>query len=159
MKRNRDSSPIVRRVVAGIAFGVLVASCGSDSSSTATTSAATTQSGAASGDVCADREALSSSVDALKNVDVTAEGTNGLNAAVSAVKDDLTALRASAGSELRPQVDAVQSALDEVETAVANLSAGGAAPAVTAIATLASTSKTLLDSLEAGACGPSTKTT
>ncbi len=82
---------------------------------------------AASGDVCADRDALRTSVDSLQDVDVAAEGTNGLEAALGDVKDDLAALSASAGAELQPQVQAVQDAVGQVETAAANLDSGGAA--------------------------------
>ena len=40
-------------------------------------------------------------------------------------------MRASAGAELRPQVQAVQDAVDQVQTAVADIASGGVAPAVT----------------------------
>ena len=109
--------------------------------------------------MCADRDALRTSVDALTNLDVVAEGTNGLTAAVTDVKDDVAALGSSAGSELQPQVQAVQDAVDELETAVANIDSGGAAAAVTAVADVATSARTLLDSLEAGACGASTTST
>ena len=102
---------------------------------------------------------MSTSVDALTNLDVVAEGTNGVTAAVSDVKDDLAALGSSARAELEPQVQAVQDAVDDVETAVANLDSGGAAAAVTAVADLATSAATLLDSLEDGACGASTAST
>ena len=136
MKRSGSSSRVVRRVVAGVAIVVLVASCGSDdgSSSTAATSVP-------SDDVCEDREALRSSVDDLEGIDLRAEGAEG-------VTDDLTALRDSAGDELRPEVQAVQDAVDELETAVGNLGSGGAADAVTAASDLVSTAGTLLDSLD-----------
>ena len=102
---------------------------------------------------------MRTSVDALKNLDVVAEGTNGVTAAVTDVKEALAALRGSAGAELQPQVQAVQDAVDQLETAVANLDSGGAAAAVTAVADLATSAQTLLDSLEAGACGASTTPT
>ena len=156
-----DSRPtLVRAVVACVLLGALMVSCGDDDDSastaattpatpfataeptgTATTapaadSSATGSSTAPSGDVSADREALRTSVDALTNLDVVAEGTNAVTAAVSDVKDDLAAVRSSAGSELRPQVEAVQDAVDELETAVADLDSGGVGAAVTAAADL-----------------------
>jgi hypothetical protein len=156
-------------VLACLAVAAFVASCGDDddsSSATAATSPASGGTGAGTaagsvapgGDVCADRAALSDSIAALRNVDLRAEGTNGLTAAISAVKDDLTALRASAGDELQPQVQAVQTALDEVQTAVGNIASGGVAPAVTAVTNLGSASATLLDQLQAGACGTGSTT-
>jgi hypothetical protein len=149
MKPNDSPARRLRAVVACVALGVLMVSCGDDDSSSSTTVA----------DVCADREALRSSVAALKDLDVVAEGTNGVNAAVADVKEDLTALQSSAGDELQPQVQAVQDAADELETAAADLDSGGASAALTAVANLATSTATLLDSLEAGACGASTTPT
>ena len=181
--RFSDGSPsIVRAVVACAVLGAVMISCGDDDGATTseTTSAASSatagptstettapapessaaaSSNAPSGDVCADREALSTSIDALTNLDVVAEGTNGVTAAVSDVNDDLAALRSSAGSELQADVQAVQDAVDEVETAVATLDSGGAAAAVTAVAGLATSARTLLDSLDAGPCAQSTTST
>ena len=174
MKRSDTSSRNVRRVVACLAMAALVAACGSDDSpstsdSTSETSpapAASTAdstpdetSAAPSGDVCADREALRDSVAALADVDLVAEGTNGAKSAISAVKDDLAALRSSAGSELEPEVQAVQDAVDDLETAVGNLDSGGATQAVTAVSDLVTSSGTLLDSLEDGACGEAAPST
>ena len=106
-----------------------------------------------SGDVCADREALRSSVADLTDVDLVAEGTNGVEPAVEAVKEDLAALRSSAESELEPEVQAVEDAVDELETAVADLGSGGAAEAATAVSDLAEAASTLLDELDQGSCG------
>jgi hypothetical protein len=184
MKPNDSPPALVRAVVACVVLGALMVSCGDDDDDSASTAAATPatpfatagstgtattapaaessapgSSTAPSGDVCADREALRTSVDALTNLDVVAEGTNGLTAAVGDVKDALAALRSSAGSELQPQVQAVQDAVDELETAVPNIDSGGAAAAVTAVADVATSAQTLLDSLEAGACGASTTST
>ena len=122
-------------------------------------SAASGSSAASSGDVCADREALRSSVAALKDVDLVAEGTNGATAAISAVKDDLAALKTSAGSTLQPQVQAVQDDIDQLETAVGNLDSGGASQAVTAVSSLVTSAGKLLDSLESAPCGGATTST
>ena len=178
----RRSSRAVRWAVACTVTGVLLVSCGDDDDDTsaATTLAATTSSAsvattassgaattAATGssvapaneELCADREALRTSVDALKDIDLVAEGTNGVKSAVTAVKDDLAALRASAGDELKPQVDAVQGDIDDVEAAIEQLGSGGAAAAVSAVSSLVGSAGTLLDELQAGACGGATTTT
>jgi hypothetical protein len=99
---------------------------------------------------------LQSSVAALKDVDLVAEGTNAASAAISAVKDDLTALKESAGDELQPQVQDVEDSVDELETAVDNLDDDGGAAALDAVANVASSASTLVGSLEDGACGSST---
>ena len=118
MMGSGSSRRIARQLVACVAIGLLVASCGDDDDSTTASTASTastatpatpfstatsaasatttapsgssTASGssiAPSGDVCADREALRASVDALKNLDLVAEGTNGATAAVTDVKE------------------------------------------------------------------------
>jgi hypothetical protein len=116
-------------------------------------SSSTPAAGSGSGDMCADRDALSSSVAALGDVDLVAEGTNGVTAALDAVKDDLAALSGSVGADLQPQVQAIQDSVDALETAAADLGEGGAAATATAVSAVATTARTLLDSLEAGACG------
>ena len=103
--------------------------------------------------MCADRDELASSVEALQDVDVVAEGTNGVEAAIADIKDDLDALRTSAGAELQPQVEAVQDAVDTLETAVDNLDSDGAEDTLTAVSNLAGAAGTLLASLDEGACG------
>jgi hypothetical protein len=159
--------------VAFTVTGLLLVSCGDDddttSAATTGTSATTTAPSAASttaaagttvaggsDQLCADREALLDSVDALKEMDFAAEGVDGVKAAVTDVKDNLAALRESAGDELRPQVDAVQGDLDDLEAAIEQLGSGGAAAAVSALTSLAGSAKTLLDDLEAGACATTT---
>ncbi len=108
-------SRTTRRVVVCLAIGLVVGtSCGDDDESSSTaaattvgeatgaaptvasvspaTSSSTPAASTGSGDMCPEREALSSSVSALGDVDLVAEGTNGVTAAVDAVKDDLAAL-------------------------------------------------------------------
>ena len=162
----------LRWVVACVAVGILAAACGGDDDSSTTTAGVTTTIAAAvttapaasgttvdggsappSSDVCADRDELASSVEALQDVDVVAEGTNGVETAIADVKDDLDTLRTSAGAELQPQVEAVQDAIDELETAVEGLDSDGAEEALTAVSNLAGVAGTLLASLEDGTCG------
>ncbi|HKY17190.1 MAG TPA: hypothetical protein VJM33_19845 [Microthrixaceae bacterium] len=139
-------------MTACLVVGVLVAGCGDDDdSSSATTAAPTTE---AEGDVCADRDALQSSVEELRDVDLTAEGTNGVEAAVGAVKEDLDALGTSVSDELEPEVEAVRTAVDELETAVDDLdSDGGVSNALAAVAAVARSASTLVGSLGDGSCG------
>ena len=142
MNLSDSRAPLIRTVIACVALGALLVSCGDDDDSATATTVA---------DVCADREALRESVDVLTNVDVVAEGTNGVSAAVSDVEDDLAVLRSSAGDAVEPQVQAVEDALGDLETAVDEIDSGGASAALAAMSDLASSAATLLDSLEAGA--------
>ena len=84
---------------------------------------------------------------------MVAEGTNGLTAAVDAVKSDLEKVRGSAGSEVEPQVQAVQDAIAATEAGLDNLGDGGAAEVAAALSTLSTATTTLLASLEGGPCG------
>ena len=136
---------------------VLVTSCSSDSEPSAsedsgaavtTTETVTTT----TQDLCADRDALQASIDSLTEVDVRAEGSNGVEAALATVQEDLTAVGESADAELQPEVDALQDAIDELGPAVENIDDGGAAAAATAIADVATSAEKLIESLQDAEC-------
>ena len=95
---------------------------------------------------------MRSSVEDLKDVDVQAEGAAGLTAAITSLKGDLVALQGSVDAEVKPQVQDVQDAVDELETAVADIDSDGASQALSAVADVASSAATLLDSLESAQC-------
>jgi len=145
-----DRSSAGRRsllLVGCLTLGALAAACGSDSDDGAATT--TTD---ASEAACADAQALDTSVESLKDVDVRAEGTNGVNAALDAVKDDLAALEESVSDALKPGVNAIQDAVDELETAAESIDTEGVAPTATAVANVATTTRTLLDTIESSEC-------
>ncbi len=129
----------------------LLVACGDDTSSTSSSAATTgasaqaTETGTASPtggtasptgseQLCADYDAFKSSIEDLKNVDVVKSGTSGLQAAVDKVKTDLQALRTSAAGEAEDQIKAVEDSLNDLETAISNVSSGGEAAVVTAAA-------------------------
>lgn len=151
-----SSSRLVRRVLAVLAVAMLMAACGDDSGSSSTTTASaestTIPTTTAPDDLCGDAEALRSSVSELEDVDLVAEGTNGASAAISAVQDDLAALSESAGDDLQPQVQAVEDAIDELDTAVDNLDSDPAT-ALEAVANVATSASALIATLDDGACG------
>ena len=141
---------IVRLVVACMAIAMLGAACGDDDDDASSATEASSTTAAPSDDVCADREALESSMDPLQDVDVAAEGTNGVEAALEDVTDDLAAVRSSAGAELQPEVQSVQDDIDQLETAAGNIDSDGAAQAASAVSDLADSVATLLASLDEG---------
>ncbi len=109
-----------KRTVAGtaivcIAFGI--AGCSSNSGSS--TPSSTTAKDA----VCADKDALESSVNALSNVDLSG-GKSAVTSAVNKVKKNLDALGQSLEADLKPQVDDVKSALTDLQTAVESFGDG-----------------------------------
>ena len=145
--RARTSSNVIRVVVATAI--VVIAGCSSDDDPSTSESSTTTP----EADVCAERDALENSIAGLKEVDVTAEGTNALESSISDVQDDLNALAGSVGDELEPEVTDVQDAVDDLQTAAGDLgSDGGVSDALAALAEVASTSSTLVASLEDTPC-------
>jgi hypothetical protein len=141
------ATQLARRGVAALAIIVLLGACGDDDDSSSTTTTAPAD------DVCADSQALSASVDDLKDVDLATEGTNGATTAISAVKDDLAAFSESAGDEVKPQVQAVEDAIGELEAAVEDLDTKPAGTALQAVSDVASSASALIATLDDGACG------
>lgn len=152
--RTRHSVRRCRRTgVAGlVVVCAMLVGCGDDTStsSTATNAPATSASASPTGSeqLCADRDALKSSIDDLTNVDIAKSGTSGLQAAVDQVKGDLGSLRKSAAGEFDDQVQAMEKSLGELETAVKNVSSGGERAVVTAAANVAASGQALLQSLQ-----------
>ena len=66
---------------------------------------------------CNDREELQSSFQDLRDVNVADDGIEALDAQIDVVIADLSTLRASA-TEFQPEVDSVESALQDLQTAV-----------------------------------------
>jgi hypothetical protein len=104
--------------------------------------------GTASAEVCAARDELQTSITDLEDVNVVANGTSGLQAAITKVKDNLATLKSAAGDELQPQVTAAEDALTDLQSALKDVSAGGMAAVVTAAAKAASTGGALLAALQ-----------
>lgn len=73
---------------------------------------------------CDDREELQSSFQDLRDVNVADDGIEALDASIDDVIADLGTLRSSA-TEFEPQVDGVESALQDLRTAVEAASTPG----------------------------------
>jgi hypothetical protein len=140
-------------VVAGLLVGVVA--CGDDDSASTTTVTTTLPPtttnpgpvGSADAALCTARDDLKASITALASVDVIKSGTSGITDALSKIKDDLAAVRSAAGSNVQPQVDAFQQALDSLQTALGGSGAAKVAATVAALRDVASTGSTLLTSL------------
>jgi hypothetical protein len=163
---------VLRAAVVCTAAALFVASCGDDDASSntsdasditvaatevQTTSPPATDSPTAAGtepaDVCTDRDSLQASVDDLADVELVADGTDAATVAIDQVKDDLASLKASAGDEVQTQVEAMEAALDGLETSLADLgSEGGVASVTASLETLQDTAGTLLESMGSDGC-------
>jgi len=141
-------------VVALVALVLTAAGCSSDDTSSttvkATTTAATTTTsstppvGSASSELCDAREALRTSITDLASVDVVKNGTSAIKDQLTTIQQNLKAVRSSAGNDVQPQVDAFQTSLDSLQSAV---DSSAPVQAVSALRDVASTGATLLTSL------------
>src|SRR4051794_13036800 len=86
-----------------VVVAVLAGGCSSGSSPGDGQTAATPTPTPAASAVCADVVALQSSLNALRQIEVTKVGSNGLKAAVQDVGAKAQALERSAGSQLGPE--------------------------------------------------------
>jgi hypothetical protein len=107
------------------------ASCGSSSRSTSGGGATTLPSS-----VCSQATALKQSLQDLKNVNVVQNGTSALSDAVATVKSNANALSESTHGQLKPQVDALQASLDQLESAIRNVGSGGLTPVTNALSSV-----------------------
>ena len=85
--------------------------------------------------VCAARDQLEASVSGLVDPDLLTEGTDGIRDAVDQVADDVQELRAAAGDDYGPQVEALQTDLEDLQNAVTELGAGGVGEGLAAVGT------------------------
>ena len=109
-----------------LALACLVAACGGSGDDTpsatpATTTTAATGTTAAASPACADAAALKASVAELDQLDPPEAGRAGTLAALQKVRDNLTALKASAGSEWGSQVTELESAVDAFQETVSGI--------------------------------------
>jgi uncharacterized phage infection (PIP) family protein YhgE len=143
-----------RVIVVSAALAVVGLACGDDSTSSTTTTTTTPPPttnpgpvGSASAELCAARDELTSSISDLSNVDVVKNGTSAITSALDKIKQNLSEVRSAAGSDVQPQVEAFQRAVDQLQAAVSGSGAGRVAATVSGVRDVASTGATLLRSL------------
>ena len=95
-----------------------IAACGGDDDDSASSSPS----------LCDDSQALQSSVQDLKDVNVVENGTSSLQSAVTKVKDDADTLVTAAKDEFKPEVDDLTSALSTLATSIGNIVSDGVQP-------------------------------
>ncbi len=77
--------------------------------------------------LCQARDQFQTSAGQLTDPALLSQGASAIGAAVDKMQNDLDALVTAARPELRPQIDAVQTSLEELRTAVGNLGSGDVA--------------------------------
>ncbi len=162
--------PPLRSIVVSciVVVALAVAGC-SSSSKTSSSSASTTATTATSTtggtptsypagkeQVCQARDQLKTSVGALTTPSLLTQGTTAIKAAVDKVQTDLGTVKTAAGQDYQPEVNAVQTSLQQLQTAVGNLGSGNTVDNLkalgTSIASVGTTTSALFTKLQA-ACG------
>jgi hypothetical protein len=115
--------PVPARLLLALACLALAACGGSgdDSGGAATATTAVSATTAAASQACADAAALKASVAELDQLDPPEAGKAGTLAALQKVRDSLTALKASAGTQWGAQVTELDAAIDGFQTTVAGV--------------------------------------
>jgi hypothetical protein len=113
----RMSSVVAVAAIAATA----IAGCSSSSKSSAGT---TTTIASGKQSVCTARDTLKQSVTALANPALLTGGKAAIQSALDTVKTNLDAVGSSANQVYKPQVDAMKSAINDLETAVSNIGSG-----------------------------------
>ena len=130
-----------------VTLAVVLAGC-STSTSPSTSSSSTTSSAVASSaasgstsypagkeEICGARDQLKTSVTALTNPTMLVGGADAIKAAVGQVQTDLNAVVAAGKQDYEPQVTAMQSSLDQLQTAVGDLGNGSVTQNMQAVGT------------------------
>jgi len=131
---------------AAVALAVVLAGCSSGTSPSTASSAASSSSSSASSavsgstgypagkeQVCQARDQLKTSISALTNPALLVGGADAIKAAVTQVQTDLGGIVAAGKQDYEPQVTAVQSSLDQLQTAVGNLGNGNVTQNIQAV--------------------------
>jgi hypothetical protein len=142
MPRQRRLRPAFIAIGGAVAILALTSTGCSSSTTPSTTTSAPTSAAVSSANVpagkeqvCAARDQLKTSVTALTSANLLAAGTTAIKAAVGQVQSDLAAVKKTGQQDYETEVDAMQSAVDQVQTAAGNLGNGDAAQNLQAVGT------------------------
>ncbi|HUW01690.1 MAG TPA: hypothetical protein VMW08_05020 [Acidimicrobiales bacterium] len=133
-QKTRWLRPVAVFAGALMTLGVLTA-CGSDDSGTTPEDA-----------FCEAGDSLKTDVGSLADLDLVADGTNGLEDQLTAIKSDIDDLRSSGQEVAAPEIDALDSALDELKSTAETL---GDSPSVQAVADAATSVTGVVTSAQA----------
>jgi len=108
--------------------------------------------------LCDNIDSLGASIQALKDVNVVQDGTDALKSSIDDLKDQLKAVADSATDVLRPDVDAVGSALDSIQASIDKVAEGSpivdeAVNISTGLVELKQAGESLLETAKSQDCG------
>jgi hypothetical protein len=145
--------PVTARLLLLVLACFAIAACGGsgddgNDAAPATTAATSGTTAAAASPACADAAALKASVAELDQLDPPEAGKAGTQAALQKVRDNLTALKASAGAEWGSQVTELDGAINAFQATIAGVDGDsllGSLPAIVADLERIDTAWTALD--------------
>jgi hypothetical protein len=109
-----------------LAAAVAVAGCGSAASPSPSETPSSSPSAATpESEVCTAIADLQSSVESIKDVRPVQDGVEGYKAAIEVVRTDLKAVREIAGDEIGDQVDALETAIADLESTLDSVGEAG----------------------------------
>lgn len=107
--------------------------------------------GSAQDRYCDAGQSLEDSIRSLSDLDLVAEGTDGLESAIGAVRDDLTTLRDTATDATADDVESLSESVDELRNTLSDLgdeiSAGNVSALRDAIRSVGSAAQAVYDTL------------
>ena len=169
-RRSRAVPRVAMASAVAVTLAVVLAGCSSSNTSPSTSSSSAASSSSASSsassgstsypagkeEICGARDQLKTSIDALTKPALLLGGTDAIKAAVTQVQTDVSAVVAAGKQDYAPQVNALQTSVESLQTAVGNLGSGSVATNMqavgTAIATTGMAASDLFTQLKA-ACG------
>ena len=116
------SMAVLAMAVAGCSSKASTTSASASSSTTAASTATSYPAGKEQ--LCAARDQLKASVTALAKPSLLVGGTTAIKSAIDKVQSDADAVKAAAKQDYQPQVDALESSLQDLRTAAGNLGSG-----------------------------------
>ena len=169
-RRSRAVPRVAMASAVAVTLAVVLAGCSSSNTSPSTSSSSAASSSSASSsassgstsypagkeEICGARDQLKTSIDALTKPALLLGGTDAIKAAVTQVQTDVSAVVAAGKQDYAPQVNALQTSVESLQTAVGNLGSGSVATNMqavgSAIATTGMAASDLFTQLKA-ACG------
>lgn len=140
----RTALPLV--LILALSIGSLAA-CGDDSESAGTTTTTSAEQA-----YCADLDQLKRDVASITDMDVVADGTDAVTAQFDALKDDLSALKSSAGDAASSEITTMETALDDLQSALSavagDLTLANASDVVSAVQSVATAGTAVVTTLE-----------
>jgi hypothetical protein len=151
MKTTRQYIALV--AVSVLAFGA--AACGDDDDDSTSPSETSTVNSVtpatASPELCEERDNLKQSIADLSNV--VQEGTSAIDPAVDKISENLRALKDTAKSDFRNEIDAFETSLSDLGSAIEDVGSDGGVSAVAqAVAAVGRTGSALVTSLDSLKC-------